>query len=212
MLRPRLRLSLAAGASGLLLGGLLAHRPGLRGPVPQWSGDDIALAAAWMGAVVCSAWVTVVALATTVALGARGPRLAEVVARAAPRWICLLAGVAVVTSTLAVSSALPATAATDEPVVRTPAPPPTRAAPAPTAPASRPVRHQSPPSTHVVQPGDNLWRVARDTLVVRGTAAPADREITTYWRRVIAANLATLRSGDANLIYPGEVITLPRLP
>ena len=59
---------------------------------------------------------------------------------------------------------------------------------------------------YVVQPGDNLWLIAQRTLEQH--ARPA-RELATYWHAVIDTNARTLRSGDPNLIYPGEVITLP---
>ncbi len=38
---------------------------------------------------------------------------------------------------------------------------------------------------------------------------PANSEISPYWRLVIDENLDNLRSGDPDLIYPGEVIELP---
>ena len=54
-------------------------------------------------------------------------------------------------------------------------------------------------------PGDNLWTIARGAL--GGTAA--DAEVAPYWNALIAANRSRLRSGDPNLIYPGEVLGLP---
>jgi nucleoid-associated protein YgaU len=63
---------------------------------------------------------------------------------------------------------------------------------------------------HVVKPGDNLWQIARAELIrARGTERPDDAEIAPYWRRVITANRATLRSGDPSLIFPGEVVAVP---
>jgi nucleoid-associated protein YgaU len=61
-----------------------------------------------------------------------------------------------------------------------------------------------------VRSGDNLWTIARDALVAEGSPA-AERDIAQYWRRVIDANRATLRSGDPSLIFPGEVVALPPL-
>jgi nucleoid-associated protein YgaU len=97
--------------------------------------------------------------------------------------------------------------------VPTPAPslpPPSRPSPsAPTprtpAPATAPVS----PRTHVVRPGDNLWLIARAELHRRGGARPDDAAIARYLDVVIAANVASLRSGDPNLIFPGEVVALP---
>jgi nucleoid-associated protein YgaU len=60
--------------------------------------------------------------------------------------------------------------------------------------------------------GDNLWTISRDHLArVTGRHASdlSDHEIATYWLRVIAANRASLRSGDPDLIFPGESIQLP---
>jgi nucleoid-associated protein YgaU len=38
---------------------------------------------------------------------------------------------------------------------------------------------------------------------------PEDTEITPYWRQVIEVNREGLLSGDPDLIYPGEMVTLP---
>lgn len=38
---------------------------------------------------------------------------------------------------------------------------------------------------------------------------PSIEEVSTYWRNLVAANLAEIRSGNADLIYPGEVVALP---
>jgi hypothetical protein len=81
---------------------------------------------------------------------------------------------------------------------------------APVSPSSKP----APPTltrSVVVRPGDNLWSIAR-TEVVRASAVHGDDAIARYWRLVIAANRATLRSGDPSLILPGELVTLPPVP
>jgi nucleoid-associated protein YgaU len=66
------------------------------------------------------------------------------------------------------------------------------------------------PSTyHVVVPGDNLWRIAAAELTRRSTTAPDAGAIARYWRTVVEANRATLRSGDPGLIFPGELVVLP---
>jgi len=80
--------------------------------------------------------------------------------------------------------------------------PPVAATPAGSVPSSGRV--------HVVRSGDNLWRIARAEVIrTSGVPRPVDTLIAPYWRRVIAANRATLRSGDPSLIFPGEVVTLP---
>jgi len=103
----------------------------------------------------------------------------------------------------------PAARGVDVPVVRSlpsaPAPP----APRPRPPNPRPV-HPAAPSGNtvvVVRAGDNLWVIAQRAL---GNATNA--EIASYWRRVIAANTADLRSHDPNLIFPGERVVLPPRP
>ncbi|MEA2000571.1 MAG: LysM domain-containing protein [Actinomycetota bacterium] len=66
-------------------------------------------------------------------------------------------------------------------------------------------------TTHTVQSGDNLWQIATGHLLAQAGTDPGTTTVTTYWRRLVAANRTTLRSGDTNLIYPGEIITLPPL-
>jgi nucleoid-associated protein YgaU len=65
--------------------------------------------------------------------------------------------------------------------------------------------------SYVVVPGDNLWRVAAAQVEAVGPSETTERMIATYWRQLIEANIASLRSGDPNLIYPGEILALPRL-
>lgn len=61
----------------------------------------------------------------------------------------------------------------------------------------------------VVQPGDHLWKISQSHLdaILGRPAEPV--EVDPYWRSVIEANRDLIRSGDPDLIYPGEVITLP---
>jgi nucleoid-associated protein YgaU len=116
------------------------------------------------------------------------------------------------------------TPAADEPFVRAPATTSTTVAPQPSSPPLTPAPTSSPAPVpppapapaadrvHVVVRGDNLWRIASTELTrVTGDARPSDSAIVPYWRKVIDANRATLRSGDPSLIYPGEAVTLPPL-
>ena len=79
------------------------------------------------------------------------------------------------------------------------------------SPSFVPVSMEHPTSSDsvVVEPGDHLWRISQTHLDrVLGRVA-GSAEVDPYWRAVIEANRARLRSGDPDLIYPGEVITLP---
>jgi resuscitation-promoting factor RpfA len=94
------------------------------------------------------------------------------------------------------------------------------APPLPPAPATPPpAPATSPPSSsagtrHTIVPGEHLWSIAARHLT-NGTGRPiADltpADIAPYWRRVVELNRSRLRSGDPDLVYPGEVIELPSL-
>ena len=60
-----------------------------------------------------------------------------------------------------------------------------------------------------VRPGDHLWSISQTRLELVRRSRVSASEVSPYWRAVIAANRASLRSGDPDLIFPGEVITLP---
>jgi LysM domain len=65
-----------------------------------------------------------------------------------------------------------------------------------------------------VQPGDNLWTIARDHLAKKRQRQSrptdlSDRQIAIYWLRVVEANRRTLPSHDPDLIYPKNVVKLP---
>jgi hypothetical protein len=111
----------------------------------------------------------------------------------------------------------------------TPRPPPTTSPrpttttpPTPTAPAPTPPPEGGPApgggeqaASHRVVEGDNLWTIARDHLAAvrnRSAADLSDREIGAYWVTVVEENEGRLRSGDPDLIYPGEEVTLPPVP
>ena len=66
--------------------------------------------------------------------------------------------------------------------------------------------------TYTVRPGDNFWTIARDHLrAVRsgGSGEPTTHEVARYWAKVVEVNRKGLESGDPDLIFPDEDVTLP---
>ena len=61
----------------------------------------------------------------------------------------------------------------------------------------------------VIRPGDNMWKLAEAHLERLAGRPVADHEIAPYWVKVIEANRDRIRSGDPDLIFPGEVLVLP---
>ncbi|MGH2769557.1 MAG: LysM peptidoglycan-binding domain-containing protein, partial [Actinomycetota bacterium] len=63
---------------------------------------------------------------------------------------------------------------------------------------------------YVVQPGDNLWKIAATRLRQEAEGSGVtNTHIHGYWTEVVKANLSTLPSRNPNLIRTGETITLP---
>jgi hypothetical protein len=99
---------------------------------------------------------------------------------------------------------------TTAPLVPSAQPPVVLVAPAPAIPPP------SPPAgaTHTVARGEHLWSIAA-RQVATGTGNPlvdlTPADIAPYWRRVVEVNRPRLRSGDPNLVFPGEVVELPPL-
>ncbi len=65
----------------------------------------------------------------------------------------------------------------------------------------------------VVETGDHFWAMAEETLAdVLGRQA-TDTEISQYWASLVHANRDRLKVADnPDLIYPGQVMTLPTIP
>ena len=57
--------------------------------------------------------------------------------------------------------------------------------------------------------GDHLWKISERHLDQALRRKARNSEIAPFWRDVIETNLPNLRSGDPDLIYPGELIELP---
>ena len=84
-------------------------------------------------------------------------------------------------------------------------------APVATPPATAP---PPPATTYTVVSGDSLWSIAAAQVAPRNgqtAASVSAADVTPYWQTVCDANRSALRSGDVNLIYPGEQILLPPL-
>ena len=64
-------------------------------------------------------------------------------------------------------------------------------------------------TTVTVERGDHLWKLSEARLFEVLGREPEDSEVSPYWRTVIKTNGDSLRSGDPNLIYPGEEVMLP---
>jgi len=209
----------ATSAAAVLV--LCATRPHLAGPVATAPADDLARASCWVIAAVCTAWLSGTALASSIAFvgeGAGGVRRvvswAPPIARHALR-AALAGSLAVapvpppVTVHVGTDGRLaPGTRPSPARTTTTTAPrPPVRQRPAPSHRSLPPRRATS--RAYRVQPGDNLWSIARAELARHLRRDPRDGDTAPYWLRVIDANRATLRSGDPNLIYPGEIVELP---
>lgn len=78
----------------------------------------------------------------------------------------------------------------------------------------RPAAPDAPPTAHRVERGQHLWGIARAHLAAASGRPAADlhpAEVAPYWRRLIDANASRLRSGDPDLIHPGEELVLPEI-
>ena len=65
-------------------------------------------------------------------------------------------------------------------------------------------------TSHIVRPGDCIWDIAVGHLrSVDGSATAG--ELARYWAETVAANHDSIRSGDPDLIFPGETIRLPEI-
>lgn len=108
----------------------------------------------------------------------------------------------VLTATTQVPTTLQSTTTSVDPgLALSDAPVPSAAQPAP---AQR-------PEPYVVQPGDNLWSIAKSHLE-QTEPNPTNAQIAPYWNELVQLARDSLRSGNPNLIYPGESIQMPPIP
>ena len=71
--------------------------------------------------------------------------------------------------------------------------------------ASQP-EESSDATEYTVERGDNFWTISAHHLA---DMSEHPVSVGVYWRRVIAENIDRIRSGDPDLIFPGEIIVLP---
>ena len=85
----------------------------------------------------------------------------------------------------------------------------TPTAPAPTTTPATP--DSAGDETWVVATGDSFWSIAEDVVGDDRAAAAEEAEIDAYWHQLVAANRDRLAVPDQpDLLFPGQVLTLPR--
>jgi len=77
------------------------------------------------------------------------------------------------------------------------------------APILEPEGSYSAPLTWQVRRGDHLWSIAGEHLAIVLDRRPSRDEHRNYWVEVVGTARPIIRSGDPNLIYPGEEIPMP---
>ncbi len=141
---------------------------------------------------------------------------APIVRRLLDALLCGVLGAGIVATPAMAST--PASHIVDVAVVRAPPaassvpPPAASSVPPPAASSAPPPAVSARPRQVVVGAGDNLWSIARHEVERRAaspSATVANRDVAAYWGRVIARNRPHLRSGNPNLIFPGEIVELP---
>ncbi len=73
----------------------------------------------------------------------------------------------------------------------------------------KPTGSYSAPLTWLIRPGDHLWKIAGEHLTIVLDRQPTENEHARYWIEVVHAAQPVIRSGNPDLIYPGEQIPLP---
>jgi hypothetical protein len=220
-LRRSVVVLVATWAAAVLALGVL--RPHPVSPLVSWSGDDVARVACWALLAAYAAWLTVLAVASSIVAAGHGGAAVRVIGAWAPPVVrhvlrAALAGTLAVAPTTVPPVTLhvgpdgrlsrgPVPASTRTTTTTTTTTTPSRPVPQPAI--QRPRVEPARQPRHRVVAGDNLWTIARAELARLHGRVPDDRELAPYWLRVVAANRATLRSGDPSLIYPGEIVSLP---
>ena len=224
-MRSRLLLMslLAVDLAGLFLLHDLGTQPWTRFD-PAAPPEDAVMALLRVVALVAGWWLVATTVLYGLARGVRAGRLASAVGR------CMLPTARrLVEASLAATLVVgPAPAAFAEraapPPVRVETPPttagmeilpPVVAPPGDSTPPRPPVASTTPTTSdeqrsaqreHVVRPGEHLWSIA---ATIAGDTHP--EQVARYWRRLVETNRERLRSGDPDLLYPGERLRLPPL-
>ena len=71
------------------------------------------------------------------------------------------------------------------------------------------VAQEASPQRYTVRPGDNMWTITADYLAEVLAAKPSTNHVSRVWRVVMDLNRGSIRSGNVDLIFPGEVLILP---
>lgn len=74
----------------------------------------------------------------------------------------------------------------------------------------RPQVANTAPDAWLVESGDHLWGIAESVLAEQHGDAPDEGETARYWGALIEANTSVI--ADPDLIFPGQVLTLPPAP
>ncbi len=67
----------------------------------------------------------------------------------------------------------------------------------------------NPKQTWVVRSGEHFWSIATSHVGDTLGHPPTAPQVVEYWKTLVAANLSVIRSGNPDLIHPGEVLELP---
>ncbi len=78
-------------------------------------------------------------------------------------------------------------------------------------PSRIPIEVPRPRHYALVEKGDNLWKISDRHVSWRFGREATYAEVANYWRKVIESNRDSIRSGDPDLIHPGERIALPAI-
>ena len=66
--------------------------------------------------------------------------------------------------------------------------------------------------TYTVRPGDDLWSITAAHMTRQQGNPPAVSGLTELWQKVVDLNRDRIRSGNPDLIFPGETLVLPQWP